>query len=677
MNFTHLFLTGLVLVSCSGSKVDVSNKSELKIKLDNLPSVLIWNIAKFLKPNGIAIMRNLNHSTRSSFPLSILVNMIFNISGLEINADNEPELDNIMKLAWISHDHFLCFAALMEEVVVRKKTYNFIFRPLILNLLKIFRALDYQKKKTYEQYFYERFQNPVEVYLASLCAEKGHFDLFFQIANNDANVLEDFFINFQNSKEVLELFRANPDYAEKCLHILLDRGNKYMLAWWIAKFIINDLPQSYYEGFFGRDTKVLEFMTSFLFFSVDVPESNYERIYNQVRKILYTYSGEISNAPNLAVLGMINDIRFGLFDLDDLQAAFANFDFFNDKSQICQIAKAALLADKKDLFFDVYQKYKSMLGFMDQIVNFFDLNLESLQVKSFKIIFDMIQTASNQNFEMIHFDSAAFHEMLKIDPDYIFNTNLADPKNIFETYDSLYSFVTKFYAVKNLKMEGNLVTLRFVLAENLLHFGFPAVLEFVQPIDYHLYHFIGTLLRLIKVFDENAMISFILDLIEFYKNISESKNYFYSSFDLAEFISISPNLLQLIQDEGIIFYLDGNLERYFDLPNQGIFHLSESYWELSKLKTKDQIEKMEFIKDNSVIEIFRQRENYLIRSIWNNRENIKLMYFEWRTIFEYWLKYHAGHGMRQIRIPEFLELLRLEFPMKLAITIVKNNKYNH
>jgi hypothetical protein len=651
-----------MLALCSGSQVDDKNKAGLRNTMDNLPSDMIRKIAGFLEHKDMSNWRNVNTLTRLSLPLKAMVYLIFDISGPGSISDNEPELQNIMRLSWISRDYFLCFTALMEEVVSEKKSYNVLFRPLILHLLGTFRALGHQQQQRYSQYFYNRFRTYVERYLASLCAKKGHFDLVFEIAiaRNDAQVLKELVssLSFENREDLIELFRAKPEYANQCLNALLAYGDKYTSGSWISECIINDLPLSYFEKLFIGDHEVFESMTNYLFFSVNVPEFEYGRIHNQVSMIFDIYSGEM---PMIAVLRMINDIRFGLFDLNDFQAV--NLDFIKDNNQFLQIAKAALLANKRDLFLDIYAKYKPILGYMSEIVDFWNLNFNSLQAKSFKIIFDMIQANSHHNFQMIQLDSAAILEIIQTDPDFIPNSIQPDPNNIFESSYSLLSFVTKFYAVKSLKLEGNLVTLKFVVSENLLEFGFPSDLEIVKPLD-HVYNFIDVILTFTAVFNESTIVSFIPDLMEYYENISRPKKYFSASIELIEFISNSTNLLQLILENGIKFYANLNLERYFNMPNQEIFQYYKSYCELPKMKTKDHIEKMELSQGVSVDEIYREREGFIFDFGEINRGNAKLMYFEWRTVFDYWLNHRAGNGMRQIRIPEFIEMLKLDFPNK-------------
>jgi hypothetical protein len=632
-----------MLALCSGSQVDDKNEAELRNTMDNLPSDMIRKIAGFLEHKDMSNWRNVNTLTRLYLPLKAMVQLIFDISLPGSISDNEPELQNIMRLSWISHDYFLCFTALMEEVVSEKKSYNVLLRPLILHLFGTFDALGCQERLRYSLYFYNRFRTLVERYLASFCAKKGHFDLVFEIAGNDAKVVKELVLNVENREDLMELLRANPLYANQCLNALLADGDKYKSSGsWISECIINDLPLSYFEELFISDHEAFESMTNYLFFSVNVPEFEYGRIHNQVSMIFDIYLGEM---PMIVDLRMINDIRFGLFDLNDFHAA-VNLDLIKDKTQFYLIAKAALLANKRDLFLDIYEKYKPIFGFMSHIVDFMNLNFNSLQAKSFKIIFEMIQAESHRNFQMI-----------QADPDNISNSIQPYRNNIFESSYSLLSFVTKFYAVKSLKLEGNLVTLKFVVSKNLLEFGFPSDLEIFKPFD-HVYNFIDAILTFTTVFNESTIISFIPDLMKFHENISRPKKYFNASIELIEFISNSTNLLQLILENGIKFNVNENLERYFNMPNQEIFNYYESYQELPKLKTKDHIGKMELIEGDSVDEIYRKREGFL-SSKWRYA---KLMYFEWRTVFDYWLNHRAGNGMRQIRIPEFIEMLKLEFP---------------
>jgi hypothetical protein len=480
--------------------------------------------------------------------------------------------------------------------------------------------------------------------MANICAIKGHSDLVFEIAKDDTMILREFVSNFENRKELRELFRANPQYVNQYLNgCLLADIDLLIVGQWIAVCIINDLPQSYYEKLFRGDIRVLKFTVYSSLFSVDVPESEYARIHNQIIRVFDIYSSVIANPALLAALRMMNDIRFGLFDFDDFQAVSLNF--IGKEHQLLQIARVAVLANKIDLFLDIYAKLKSINGelFMDKIVDFKNLNLNSLQAKSFKIIFEMIQADSDSDIN----DSNDINHI----------------NDIFESDYNLLLFVTKFYAVKHMKLDSSrdLVTFKFVVAENLLQFGFPPNLEIVKQLD-HVNNFVDSILSHIKVLDERGIISFIPDLMDFYKIQSRPKYLYHASFEFIDFISNIPNILQLILENGIKFYADGVLESYLNLPNQQIFQFPQSNMKLLGLKTKDHIEKMELIQGRSVGEFFLNCEASLIVSDWINQENAKLKYFEWRTVFVYWLKHRAGDGMGQIRTPEFMEMLKLDFP---------------
>jgi hypothetical protein len=193
MKYAHLFLLSLVPVSCSSSMADNSNnipKAPVKkSNLEGMPADMLRSIHGWLGTQDQSNMRLYNEDTRKALPLKKQVEQIFNISGLENVPDNAPELAGVMRLLWIRHDPFLFFAALMEDVVGGKKPYEVLFRPLIIHLLRTFRALGQQEKQKYIQYVDNRFQITVEEYFAKICVRKGHFDLVFDIATDDLQVL--------------------------------------------------------------------------------------------------------------------------------------------------------------------------------------------------------------------------------------------------------------------------------------------------------------------------------------------------------------------------------------------------------------------------------------------------------------------------------------------------------
>jgi hypothetical protein len=188
IKYIYLLLsTSLVLVSCSGSKVDDQNKIEFNnvndgtATFNDLRYDMIRHIATFMEPTDIVTWRYVNCLTLYSLPLKKLVEQLFNISGLESISDNEPELAGVMALAHTSHDPVLFFTTLMEDVVCGKKPYKVLFSPLILYL---FQNLPVPDKRMYYQY-YNCF---VDVFMINACLEKGHFDLVLGIVRNNVDL---------------------------------------------------------------------------------------------------------------------------------------------------------------------------------------------------------------------------------------------------------------------------------------------------------------------------------------------------------------------------------------------------------------------------------------------------------------------------------------------------------
>jgi hypothetical protein len=188
IKYIYLLLSmSLVLASCSGSKVDDQNKVKLKFgngkaTFNDLRYDMIRHIATFMEPTDIVTWRYVNCLTLYSLPLKKLVEQTFNIFGLESIADNEPELAGIMRFTHISHDPFLFFKALMNDVVGGKKPYKVLFRPLILYLFQTFSGI--LDKRMYYRYYNDK----VEILMINTCLEKGHFDLVLGIVRNNVDL---------------------------------------------------------------------------------------------------------------------------------------------------------------------------------------------------------------------------------------------------------------------------------------------------------------------------------------------------------------------------------------------------------------------------------------------------------------------------------------------------------
>jgi hypothetical protein len=589
MNYINLLVSGLAITFCSCSEIfndsrKLSLESEtIKIRemagFDGLPVDILRYLNNFLENQDQFYLKNVNRFTRQALNMKEQVEQTFNIAGLENVDDNEPELAGVMRLAWIHHDPFLFFSALMEEVADEKKPYEVILRPLIKHICYTFRSFYPREQALYYTNSIVRTVQKIDS-LATICVKHGHFDLLFDLSK-DIKFEIISLLESENRDEFFEFFKNNSEYVDQFLNALaidiIDSIGSCCdsVVVWIAGCIIKDLPPSYYENRFRNAKWVLsERMIDILILSTNVSESEYSRIHDQVVKLFEIYSGELVNNPNYATfLRIINDIRFGSFDLIDIQAVDFDLIIRNDH-RIRQIAKAALLANKMDLFFFICSKFEPYVWQSNsiQILYFKNLNVYDFQAKNFKIIIEMIQADSD----------------------------------LFKDEYLICSFVLEFYSIKHLKLEGDLVIFDFVVSENLLEFGFPPELR-IQKLKYRIHKYIDWIFLNAKIFNETTINTFIHDLIEYFNVRSNAKlvlevNY---KFKLIEFISELPNILILMLENGmrlkIIAANIETLENYFNLGN---FELTSQIiqwtdlhkWKFTKLKTQDHLEKMEKIQ---------------------------------------------------------------------------------
>jgi hypothetical protein len=193
MKYFILLLSSLVLAFCSGPSEVTDSNNESKLSSENdknssfnrLPTDIIRLIATFMEPGEIVNWRYVNCLTLSSLSLKKLVEQIFNISGLESIADNEPELAGVLRLARISHDHFLLFKFLINDIICEKKPYNVLFSALILHLFQTFPGLGFQEKQECQQSFQILFNSKVESFMIQTCLKKDYFDLVLGIVRNN------------------------------------------------------------------------------------------------------------------------------------------------------------------------------------------------------------------------------------------------------------------------------------------------------------------------------------------------------------------------------------------------------------------------------------------------------------------------------------------------------------
>jgi hypothetical protein len=135
-----------------------------------------------MEPKEVAKWRNVNKLTRACLPLKKTVEQIFNISGLESVAENEPELAGVMRLPLDSYNPLIFFGALMEDIVGGIKNYDILFRPLMLHLSRSFLELSDEQEENYTEDFEARFKMGVERCILKTCFMGGHFDLGIEIS---------------------------------------------------------------------------------------------------------------------------------------------------------------------------------------------------------------------------------------------------------------------------------------------------------------------------------------------------------------------------------------------------------------------------------------------------------------------------------------------------------------
>jgi hypothetical protein len=664
MQYFHLLVSSLALsfCSCSESFDDSSNQSKSYLESETiyiiekasfnwLPVDMLRYLNNFLEKQDQFYLKNVDRFTRQALNMKEQVEQTFNIAGLENVDDNEPELAGIMRLAWIRHDLFLFFSALMEEVVGEKKPYKVILRSLIKYLFYTFRSFYPQEQALdYTNYSIVRsVQNRNS--LAPICVKHGHFDLLFDLFKDKHCEIVSSLLESENRDEFFEFLSNNSEYVDQFLNALIIHESKCCsdsVIVWIAGCIIKNLPQSYYENKMRTRNAVLSgWMIDILILSTNVPEYEYSRIHAQVVKLFEIYSGELVNNPNYATfLRIINDIRFGSFNLIDFQAV--DIDLIRENHQIRQIAKAALLASKTDLFLNICSmiQQKDWELNLGQILYFENFNVYDFQAKNFKIIIEMIQADSH----------------------------------LFKDERLIFSFVMKFYAIKHLKLGGNLITFVFVVSENLLEFGFPPELR-IQKLKYPMTDsdsFIEGFLWNMNIFNETTINTFIPDLIDYLNIRSNPDIVLEVTYKFIEFISELPNILILMLENGMRLKIDFDietLEKYFNLDNftltsQIIQWTDLHQLKLIKLKTQDHMEKMEIIKKTTVGESFLQWESLFIEDRTNilfslgflELEDAKVKYFEWRSVFAYWIKGSDKERIKDIKSPEFIEMLKLDFP---------------
>jgi hypothetical protein len=113
------------------------------------------------------------------------------------------------------------------------------------------------------------------------------------------------------------------------------------------------------------------------------------------------------------------------------------------------------------------------------------------------------------------------------------------------------------------------------------------------------------------------------------------------------------------------FVMDSeNIEKYLDLPNlediaQIIGQVHFCFECLTRLKTKKHFEIFEKIQKRSVAQCYLNWELELKRKVTD------FEYFQWRLVFDYWIKGDQKQRIREIRSPAIINMLKIEFPAEI------------
>jgi hypothetical protein len=226
-------------------------------------------------------------------------------------------------------------------------------------------------------------------------------------------------------------------------------------------------------------------------------------------------------------------------------------------------------------------------------------------------------------------------------------------------------------------LEGDFVIFEFVVSENLLEFGFPPELR-IQRLKYRIDQYIHLIFFNMKIFNETTINTFIPDSIDYLNIRSNPGIVLEVTYKFIEFISELPNILIFMLENGMRLKIDSNIETLENYFNLGNFELTSKIiqwtdlhqWKLTKLKTQDHMEKMEILKKTTVGESFLQWESFFIEDRTSilfslgflELEDAKVKYFEWRSVFAYWIKGSDKARIKDIQTTEFIEMLKLDFP---------------
>jgi hypothetical protein len=393
MRYAHLLVWSLALSFCSSlNLVDddsnyESNAAELeKIKNDNktsfnhMPADIITHINGFIGNADFFRLRSVNKTAWNALTLKRRVQQTFKIAGLDNVTDNEPDFSWVLKLP---SDSFNFALGLIRHFTGTKKSYQALSRPLIVHLFRIINAFSIKEKNEFLSCITWKLNITaisIERVLARICVECGHFDLLFDFLKEYPREIVYPFYFYENRLKYFKLFRENPLYLNQFLdaliitHETIETTGVSPLGPWISECITNDLPEQYYSRLFEDDPQLMKFVAAYLFSPLHVPESEYSRIHSKISRIFDNYSGFWADSSKHAIFRMINDIRLGSFDINDLD--LTDFGFISNRFDCYLIAKAAYLAKKRHLFRGICSKFNLKQNEIKDLIKYDPFTLE-------------------------------------------------------------------------------------------------------------------------------------------------------------------------------------------------------------------------------------------------------------------------------------------------------------
>lgn len=630
MIFWFLILSSLIISALYASVLNVNDgdkvlmtKSKLEeyspsIGLNDLSGDILLYISEYF-PSSVVKIGHINSHCFKIFHEEInlkhLVIKRFDTPEFENVDKDEPELVGILELAWCSHDQFILFRCLMEDITSEKgKPFRNLFRPIVLYLIRIFSKLTNDQKSNYTSSLSDR--STFEHKLASICANKGHLDLAFDLIKDDPIYVKKYFSSIENRPAVMTFFKENPQLAIQYGQACLLRGDedyieKYVLRFaykWVAECLIYDAPKEFYAELLHLKPFILRYLEKDLFHSHDIPESEYSRIHLQFRKLLHDYFlPEIDQYKDykrdFSYFNLINDLRFGETKLLDY--------VIDDVDVMFNLSYAALIANKTD-----------------------HINKKTLDIR----VFDEFGKIKNLNQKMTCFK--------------IFFELMASKVEIFSQPYYYTNLLFNFYALKTIKPINSEVYFVFVAPKNLLFLGFPKLLSIgISSNNYLALNIINNVLNCTKIVNEDTE-----DIFDLKTCLNRNEQYTLS-FEVFEYISKTPRLIEKFIFENRKFKINPkefeDYTKYFNVPNlemmSKIITLSKYY--PSKLKSSKQLMAFEEMTGKSIVDIV------LSEPISD--------YFKWRVVFAYWIKGDQKERIRDIKAVEILNLLKLEFPIEM------------